>query len=169
LACTYTYLGDFETACKTAIRGLHIWRSWRRKVSCARSRPARRRVVACLCDKAQSEWHFGEIASCQATMAEAIAVAKKLNDIPGIAVALYLAACLSHYGRNPGEVERLASDLIELSTRQNFALWLARGTVLRGWARSASGDTVQGISWIEDGIEVWRQTVRCWVCHFVWG
>ena len=25
-------------------------------------------------------------------------------------------------------------------------------------ARSASGDTVQGISWIEDGIEVWRAT-----------
>jgi hypothetical protein len=43
---------------------------------------------------------------------------------------------------NPSEAERLASDLIELSTPQNFALWLARGTVLRGWACSASGDTV---------------------------
>jgi predicted ATPase len=89
-------------------------------------------------------------------MAEAIALAKKLNDMHGIAEALYFAACLSHYGRNPAEVERLASELIELATRQNFALWLARGTILRGWARSASGDTVQGISWIEDGIEDWR-------------
>ena len=76
----------------------------------------------------------------------------------GIAEALYFAACLSHYERNPAEVERLASDLIELSTRQDFALWLTRGTILRGWARSASGDTVQGISWIEDGIEDWRAT-----------
>ena len=33
--------------------------------------------------------------------------------------------CLAHFERNPAEVERLASDLIELSTRQNFALWLA--------------------------------------------
>jgi hypothetical protein len=72
--------------------------------------------------------------------------------------ALYFAACLSHYGRNPSEVERLASDLIELSTRQNFVPWLARGIILRGWARSASGDTVQGISLIEDGLEVWRTT-----------
>jgi predicted ATPase len=55
-------------------------------------------------------------------------------------------------------VERLASDVIELSTRQNFALYLTRGTILRGWARSALGDTVQGISWIEDGIENWRAT-----------
>jgi predicted ATPase len=89
-------------------------------------------------------------------MREAILLAKELNDIPGIAAATYFAACLSHFESNPAEVERLASDLIELSTRQNFALWLARGTILRGWARSASGDTAEGLAWIEDGIEVWR-------------
>ena len=30
--------------------------------------------------------------------------------------------------------------------------------MLRGWARSASGDTAEGIAWIEDGIEDWRAT-----------
>jgi predicted ATPase len=49
-------------------------------------------------------------------------------------------------------VERLASDLIALSTRQSFAFFLAGGEVLRGWARSASDDTREGISWIEDGM-----------------
>jgi hypothetical protein len=48
--------------------------------------------------------------------------------------------------------------LIELSTLQNFAPWLALGTVCRGWARSVSGDTTAGISWIEDGIGDWRAT-----------
>ena len=52
-----------------------------------------------------------------------------------LAVALWNAAVLGHHGRNPDEVARLASDLIELSTRQNFAYWLAGGEVLRGWAR----------------------------------
>jgi predicted ATPase len=47
----------------------------------------------------------------------------------------------------------LALDLIELSTRQNFAIWLPIGAILRGWARSASGDTDEGILWVEDGIE----------------
>ena len=53
---------------------------------------------------------------------------------------------------------RLASDLIELSTRQNFAFWLPAGEILRGWARSASGNTAEGISWIEGGIRDYRAT-----------
>ena len=53
---------------------------------------------------------------------------------------------------------RLASDLIEVSTRQNFAFWLPAGEILRGWARSASGNTAEGISWIEGGIRDYRAT-----------
>jgi len=45
---------------------------------------------------------------------------------------------------------------MELSTRQNFALWLPGVRVLRGWARSVSGNMVEGISWIEKGLEDWR-------------
>ena len=60
-------------------------------------------------------------------MAEAISLAKELNDMHALAVALYHAAVLGHFERNPAEVERLASDLIELSTRHNFAYWLAAG------------------------------------------
>ena len=48
--------------------------------------------------------------------------------------------------------------LIELSTRHHFAHWLAGGAILRGWARSASGNTAEGISWIEDGIRDYRAT-----------
>jgi predicted ATPase len=55
-------------------------------------------------------------------------------------------------------MERLASDLIELSTRQNFALWVFGGAVLCGWARSASGDTAAGVLRIEEGIGDWRAT-----------
>jgi hypothetical protein len=60
--------------------------------------------------------------------------------------------------RNPAEVDRLASDLIELSTRQNFVYWLAMGATYRGWARSVSGDTTEGIPWIEHGIRDLRPT-----------
>ena len=50
------------------------------------------------------------------------------------------------------------SEVIELSTRHQFAYWLASGAILRGWARSAFGDTAQGISWITEGIENYRAT-----------
>jgi len=110
-------------------------------------------VVGCLCYAAMSEWHLGEIAPCQVTMMEAICLAKEVNDMHALAVALYFGGSLAHLEHNHAEVERLASELIELSTRQNFAYWLAIGAVLCGWARSASGDTAEGISRIEDGIE----------------
>ena len=55
-------------------------------------------------------------------------------------------------------MERLASDLIELSTRDNFVHWLAIGAIYRGWARSASGNTAEVIAWIEQGIRDYRAT-----------
>ena len=75
-----------------------------------------------------------------------------------LAMALAWAAGLAANERNPAEVDRLASDLIELSTRHNFVYWLAIGAIYRGWARSASGDTAEGIPWIEQGIRDYRAT-----------
>ena len=91
-------------------------------------------------------------------MAGGISLAKELNDMYGLGHALWFTGFLAHFEHNPAEVERVASDLIELSTRQNFASWLAGGEVLRGWARCALGDTAKGISWMLDGIDDWRAT-----------
>jgi predicted ATPase len=72
--------------------------------------------------------------------------------------ALALALAWAASVRNPAEVDRLASHLIELSTRHNFVFWLALGVIYRGWARSASGDTTEGIPLIEQGIRDYRAT-----------
>ncbi len=155
LASTRYFLGDFETSRHYAVRGFEIWRSRgvQRQVEEV-SAPA----VNCLNFKALTEWHFGEIASSRTTMAEAIPLAKELNDMPALAVALFFAGYLAHFEGNCAEVERFASALIELSTRQNFAIWLPIGAVLRGWACSASGNTGEGISWIKDGIRDYQAT-----------
>ena len=42
--------------------------------------------------------------------------------------------------------------------RLGFALSWLEGEVLRGWARSASGDTAEGIPWIEQAIRDFRVT-----------
>src|SRR5260370_31866737 len=112
-------------------------------------------AVCCLCYEAITEWNLGEIAACKATMAEAISLANEVNDMPGLAVTLWDAAVFAYYQGDPAEVERLASKSIELSTR-HFVHWLPQGEVLRGWARSTSGDTAEGISWIEDAIRAFR-------------
>ena len=69
------------------------------------------------------------------------------------------------YERDPAEVDRFASELIEISTRHNFVWWLAQAESYRGWSRSASGDTAEGISWIEQGMCRLYEAVcsrRCW-------
>jgi adenylate cyclase len=155
LAATLYFLGDFDSALQYAMRGVQLWRSESIQSS---AQELYTPAVGCLSYVAVSEWHLGDIASSQADMAEAISLAKELNDLNALALALQFAAYLAHYERNPIAVERSASELIELSTRQNFVYWLSIGSICRGWARSASGDTAEGLVWIEDGIRDWRPT-----------
>ena len=155
LAVTLYFVGDFESARQYAMRGVQIWRSGGVQSPVEEVMSP---VVICLCYEALSQWHFGEIASSQAALTGGISLAKELNDMYALGQALWSTGFLGHFERNPAEVERVASDLIELSTRQNFGSWLAGAEVLRGWARSASGDTAEGISWIEQGIRDFRAT-----------
>ena len=153
LAGTNHFLGDFASTQTYAMRGIQIWRSGALP---SKEEDLDASVVICLCYEALSEWHLGEIASSHSTMAEAIALAKELNDRHALAGTLHFAAILGHLERNPAEVENLVSDLIELSTRHNFSLWLAGAEILGGWARSASGRVEEGIARIEDGIRGYR-------------
>jgi serine/threonine protein kinase/tetratricopeptide (TPR) repeat protein len=148
-AATLYFLGDFERARENAMRGILIWRSGNVQ---SRAEDVDTPVVSCLGYKAFTDWHLGEIDSSRATIMEAISLSKELNDENALAIALNNAAVLASNERNPAAVDRWASDLIELSTRHNFSNFLALGTIHRGWARSASGDTKEGISWIERGI-----------------
>jgi hypothetical protein len=155
LAGTFYSLGEFELARQNAMCGLQIWRSGvvQSPVEEVYAPP-----VICMLLEALSDWHLGEISLCEATIAQATSLAKELNDTHALAVALLYATTLAHFERNPGKVARLASALIELCTRQNFAFWLPSGKILRGWARSASGSTAEGIAWIEDEIRNYRAT-----------
>jgi tetratricopeptide (TPR) repeat protein len=155
LACTLYFSGDFETSGQYAMRGLQLWRSLGARSPLVGLDAD---AVTLLFYQALFEWHMGEIAYCRATMAEAISLAKELNDMHGLASALSWAANLGYLERHPAEVDRFASELIELSTRHHFSYYLAQGTIYRGWVRSASGDTAEGIPRIEQGIRDLRAT-----------
>jgi hypothetical protein len=60
----------------------------------------------------------------------------------------------------------LAYDLIALATRHHLEFSLPAGSILYGWVRSASGDTAEGISRIEDGIRDFRATGAWWLMPF---
>ena len=73
-----------------------------------------------------------------------------------LAQALWYSGVLAHYERDVAQAGRSASKVIELSTRHNLPFWLAIGSILRGWVLSVSGEPVEGISWIEQGIKDYR-------------
>jgi len=153
LACTTYFLGDFEKAREYAILGVQIWRS---TLVHSPVQEVDAPVVSCLFHKSLSEWHLQEIASCHEAMAEAISLAKELNDMPTLTNAIFNSGILAYYERDVSRAERSASDVIELSTRHSLPFWLTIGSILRGWVRSVSGEPAEGISWIERGIEDYR-------------
>jgi tetratricopeptide (TPR) repeat protein len=162
---THYYLGDFETARQYITRALQIWRSGGVRFS---FQEVDAQSVGCLKMEALLQWHFGEIPSCHATMAEAISLAREVNDMHGFAVTLGYAGRLAYYELGAVEMERLASDLIELSTRYGFGMWLPLAKIFRGWARSASGSTAEGLSWIEEGIDEVQATGSIsWMSYFL--
>ena len=152
LAPTAYSLGDFKAANEYAMRGVEIWRSGSLQ---SLVEEVTAPVIICLSVGALSDWHLGEIALCEATVAQATLLAKELNDMYGLVQALFFAGLTAHFTGHPREVERLASDLIQLSTRQNFAFWLAGGEILLGWALSACGNIAKAIARIEYGIKSW--------------
>jgi serine/threonine protein kinase/predicted ATPase len=155
LAATLYFRGDFESARQYANRAFQKWRcEGSQSVAEEPITPA----ISCLCYQGLSDWHLGEPASCRAAIAEAISLAKELNDMHALSQALWFAAFVGHFEHNAAEVERLASELIELSTRHNFAFWMAGGAVLHGWARTASSDAMVGISLIERALRDYLRT-----------
>ena len=155
LAATLYFLGDFESARENAISGIEIWRA---HGSQSHPEDVDTPVVGCLCYKAFAEWHLGDADSCREKLQEAISLAEEMKDEHALTVALGWAMGLAEIEHNPAEVERLASVIIEVSTRDNFAQHLAEGSIHRGWARSASGDTAEGITLIEQGIRDFRSS-----------
>src|SRR5271165_5959537 len=69
LAGPLHFMGDFEAARQYAMRGVEIWCSGDVQ---SHAKGLDLSAVVCLCYEALSEWHFGEIASSHATIAEAI-------------------------------------------------------------------------------------------------
>jgi tetratricopeptide (TPR) repeat protein len=153
LACTTYFLGDFEKARQYAIYGVQTWRS---ALVHSPVQEVDAPVVSCLFHKSLSEWHLQEIVSCHEAMAEAISLAKDLKDMAALANAKFNSGMLAHFERDVSQAERSAPDVIELSMRHSLPFWLTLGTILRGWVLSVSGEPVEGISWIEQGIENYR-------------
>jgi predicted ATPase len=89
---------------------------------------------------------------------EAIALARGLAHPFSLAFALNWMATLHQFRGEAAAAQEHAETLIELAREQGFAIWVAFGRVLRGWALVQQGRRDEGMRELRDGMEAWRAT-----------
>jgi predicted ATPase len=72
--------------------------------------------------------------------------------------ALNAAASFHQLRREVRCTQERAEATISLATAQGFSLWLAVGSLLRGWALAQQGQAQEGIAQIEQGLRAYRAT-----------
>jgi predicted ATPase len=109
--------------------------------------------VACLFYAAWDLWHLGYPDQALKRSHEALTLAQELSHPFSLAVALVVAAWLHQFRREGQATQEWAESIIALSTEQEFAQWLAVGTVLRGWALVEQGQREEGIPEMRQGMD----------------
>jgi class 3 adenylate cyclase/tetratricopeptide (TPR) repeat protein len=81
----------------------------------------------------------------------AVAEARKLDHPPTLASGLTVnARLLALVGDNVALAQR-ADQILAVATEQGFPMWIALGTLLRGWVKIRNGDVAEGISLMRSG------------------
>jgi predicted ATPase len=83
---------------------------------------------------------------------EALRWAKETPHAHSHAFAMYYAAAIHLYRREPERLLEIIEPAIALASEQGLALWAASGTSLRGWARVQMGESDDAIEELRRGL-----------------
>ena len=89
---------------------------------------------------------------------EALTLAQDLAHPFSLAYALNSATVVHQFRREGQATQARAEVLHALAGEQGFALWLALGTVLRGWALAEQGQSNAGVLQMREGMAAYRAT-----------
>ena len=112
--------------------------------------------VSCRRHAAWTLWYLGYPEQARQRSHEAIALAQELAHPYSLAYALYFAAVLHCLRREAPAAQAQAEALMELARQQEFPARVVRGTVLRGWALAAQGQSTEGIAQMRQGMDAQR-------------
>jgi len=100
-------------------------------------------------------WLMGELDQALDKSGEAISLARKLEHPFSLAYALNFSAWLHYMLRKTDSAEILANEVISLSLEQGF-FWVTLGSVILGWTKVSAGDSDQGLTMMETGLQNYR-------------
>ena len=112
--------------------------------------------VVCLSFAAIDLWFLGFPEQAIKRSHEALTLAQALSHSFSLASALDLAASLFVLHQEENDVQERAEAAIALSTEQGFSLWLAWGTIFRGWTLTEQRQGEAGLSQILEGLAAWK-------------
>lgn len=94
-------------------------------------------------------WKIGEKEKAHKYGEEAIEIAKEINHVPSLCLALfYLAACY-YFERNQNKTQELAQEIVALSDKHGLVAYGAYGVILLNWAMGQKEPIDQIIAQLE--------------------
>src|SRR5262249_45977781 len=114
--------------------------------------------VWCLSHAALVWWLLGYPAQALKRSHAALTLAQELSYPYSLGSVLNVTAWL-HQLRQEGQLaQKQAEAAIALATERGFALWVAWGTINRGWALAEQGQEEEGITQVQKGMAAYRAT-----------
>ena len=104
-----------------------------------------------------AQWMLGYPDQAKALSDEALRTAESLGHPFSVTLAFSFAQWLHQFRRDVPVTRKAADRSLQLSEEQGSAFWIGWCKVLRGWAKSQSGEADQAIDEIRDGIVAWRK------------
>ncbi len=114
--------------------------------------------VVCLARAAWVLWFLGYPDQALKLSYKAITLAQELSHPHSLAYAVSSVAIHHQYRREGPAVHEQAEAVMTLSTEQGFPMWVAWGTMLRGWALAKQERGEEGTSQIRQGMATFRAT-----------
>jgi predicted ATPase len=114
--------------------------------------------VGCRAYAALTLWLLGYPEQALARLHDALALAHDLAHPYSLGFARGWAAIMAQLRQDVSAVHEHAEAAVALATEQDFPLWAALGTSMRGWALALQGQGEAGIVQVRQGVAAWRAT-----------
>ena len=112
--------------------------------------------IGCQIVHAQASWHLGYPDQAAKEADKLLALARELSHPFTLVYALHFTAIVRQLRREAQAVQEQEEAVVRISQERGFALYLAWGTALRGWALAAQGRADEGIEQMQMGIAARR-------------
>jgi class 3 adenylate cyclase/tetratricopeptide (TPR) repeat protein len=154
LACSLVHQGDFRRALAHADQAVSLSEGVYPDSVVVFGGP----VVAAHVWAALSLWHLGLPDTALARAAQAVAASELAERASGRAMALVEMSFVHQFRQEPDEALRWADAGVRAADETGFEYWRGAGSIIRGWALAARGDTETGLDLVRNGLELTRNT-----------